>query len=399
MLGRSAALALPLVLCGPVLAQSTVLIKDTFLLAPRPHGNNGRLRDIFVHTGLNDFWTQAPGAESERWSSPSNDPKWIFSASSIDGLEWPESEPNYNGTASGQAHSAALVPFNPAAGAFSVHVDAVQFYSFPDGLKLGFTSSPVGNDNFATNSDLYLEFHGTGAWNLMSRRRAAPLIQGDITPLYRLAFGWVPMTLSYDPATRRVGGMINGETFGPVTLDFDPVITHAGFEAIADIVSYMTVNNFIVRTGSERLLTLEPAPWSGRPGQTATFSTASAESAVFWQWRRDGQPLADGPSAGGSIVTGSNTPTLVIENTGPSDVGRYDCLLVAPSGVDLTAAVTLDAGLCPADFDTNGFVNGDDFDGFTAAFEQGDPSSDFDSNSFVNGDDFDAFTLAFEAGC
>ena len=54
---------------------------------------------------------------------------------------------------------------------------------------------------------------------------------------------------------------------------------------------------------------------------------------------------------------------------------------------------------CPADYDANGFVNGDDFDFFVADFEAGMASADFDVNSFVNGDDFDAFSLAFFYGC
>jgi len=54
---------------------------------------------------------------------------------------------------------------------------------------------------------------------------------------------------------------------------------------------------------------------------------------------------------------------------------------------------------CPADFDLNNFVNGDDFDAFVALFEQGDAAADFDRNGFVNGDDYDAFTARFEAGC
>ncbi len=54
---------------------------------------------------------------------------------------------------------------------------------------------------------------------------------------------------------------------------------------------------------------------------------------------------------------------------------------------------------CPADFDGNGFVNGDDFDFFSAAFIAGDGAADFDGNFFVNGDDFDLYSASFEAGC
>ncbi len=52
-----------------------------------------------------------------------------------------------------------------------------------------------------------------------------------------------------------------------------------------------------------------------------------------------------------------------------------------------------------ADFDADGFITGDDFDGYVTAFELGEPVSDFDGDGFVTGDDFDAFLLQFQAGC
>ncbi len=55
--------------------------------------------------------------------------------------------------------------------------------------------------------------------------------------------------------------------------------------------------------------------------------------------------------------------------------------------------------VCPADIDGNGFVNGDDYDAFMAAFVAGSSDADFDANGFVNGDDFDFFAAAFESGC
>ncbi|MCC6971002.1 MAG: EF-hand domain-containing protein [Phycisphaerales bacterium] len=53
----------------------------------------------------------------------------------------------------------------------------------------------------------------------------------------------------------------------------------------------------------------------------------------------------------------------------------------------------------PADVNGDGFLNGDDFDQFSEAFETGDPSGDFNRDGFVNGDDYDGFAEAFEAGC
>ncbi len=54
---------------------------------------------------------------------------------------------------------------------------------------------------------------------------------------------------------------------------------------------------------------------------------------------------------------------------------------------------------CPSDFNGDGFVTGEDFDAYVAAFELGDISADFDGNGFVTGEDFDAYVAAFESGC
>ncbi|NUQ52057.1 MAG: hypothetical protein HUU19_05090 [Phycisphaerales bacterium] len=54
---------------------------------------------------------------------------------------------------------------------------------------------------------------------------------------------------------------------------------------------------------------------------------------------------------------------------------------------------------CPADFNADGFVNGDDYDLFASYFEIGDIRADFNADGFVNGDDYDSFASAFEAGC
>lgn len=54
---------------------------------------------------------------------------------------------------------------------------------------------------------------------------------------------------------------------------------------------------------------------------------------------------------------------------------------------------------CAADFNRDGFVNGDDYDAFASAFDAGAPAADFNHDGFVNGDDYDAFAGAFDAGC
>ncbi|MFO0835666.1 MAG: GC-type dockerin domain-anchored protein [Phycisphaerales bacterium] len=54
---------------------------------------------------------------------------------------------------------------------------------------------------------------------------------------------------------------------------------------------------------------------------------------------------------------------------------------------------------CDADFNNDGFVNGDDYDAFASAFEAGDIAADLNNDGFVNGDDYDMFASHFESGC
>ncbi|MBL8759916.1 MAG: hypothetical protein JNL50_01305 [Phycisphaerae bacterium] len=54
---------------------------------------------------------------------------------------------------------------------------------------------------------------------------------------------------------------------------------------------------------------------------------------------------------------------------------------------------------CPPDLNNDGFVNGDDYDLVTDAFDIGSAAADYNDDGFVNGDDYDAFAEDFEAGC
>ncbi len=124
------------------------------------------------------------------------------------------------------------------------------------------------------------------------------------------------------------------------------------------------------------------------PGDPVTFlGVGYGTGTLTYQWRKD---LIDIPGATGSEYT---IPAAYLADRGEySVVVTGDCGSVSTLGAVLTVE-------CPADFDSNGFVNGDDFDTFVQMFELGDESADIDSNGFVNGDDFDTFTVLFEAGC
>ncbi len=70
---------------------------------------------------------------------------------------------------------------------------------------------------------------------------------------------------------------------------------------------------------------------------------------------------------------------------------------IAPEGgMALVARYTLS---CPADFNHDGFINGDDYDHFAEHFDGGEGEADLNSDGFVNGDDYDLFAEHFDEGC
>ncbi len=60
---------------------------------------------------------------------------------------------------------------------------------------------------------------------------------------------------------------------------------------------------------------------------------------------------------------------------------------------------TPEVELCVADYNIDGFVNGDDYDLFASDFEAGRYTADLNADGFLNGDDYDIFASHFEAGC
>ncbi len=79
---------------------------------------------------------------------------------------------------------------------------------------------------------------------------------------------------------------------------------------------------------------------------------------------------------------------------------KWSALFASGGGSPFNFEVAAEGGGgCPSDFDRDGFVTGDDFDGYVTAFEAGNGSADFDRDGFVTGDDFDRYVVAFEGGC
>jgi len=70
------------------------------------------------------------------------------------------------------------------------------------------------------------------------------------------------------------------------------------------------------------------------------------------------------------------------------------------SGIDAFKLLAPDCGSpCVADFNNDGYVNGNDYDDFADAFDSGSMSADLNHDGYVNGNDYDLFAEHFDAGC
>ncbi len=162
---------------------------------------------------------------------------------------------------------------------------------------------------------------------------------------------------------------------------------------------------FVQHTAASNTTTVisrHPADAQVCAGETVGFSvTASGQGSLSYEWRKDGAPLADGPTADGAVVSGSRAPMLSISNTQKSDRGVYTCAVSNPCG----AAVSDDAVLevcaclaCPADFNQDGGIDGTDVDYFFEAWETGHCDADVNADGGIDGGDVDYFFFAWENG-
>jgi hypothetical protein len=132
---------------------------------------------------------------------------------------------------------------------------------------------------------------------------------------------------------------------------------------------------------------------------TLTIPVVIGQSPAL-RWSRSGVPLSDGLTPSGSLISGAHTRTLIISNAQPADTGPYLCTATNPCGTSQSqpAEISVTAP-CPADFNSDGFVDFTDFDEFVSAFEAGDGGADFNADGFIDFTDFDEYVSAFEAGC
>lgn len=156
-----------------------------------------------------------------------------------------------------------------------------------------------------------------------------------------------------------------------------------------------TLSAFIARWGPGRPIPAShPDDKTANSGSSAAFhANAPGAEPLTVQWRKDTQPLTDGPT-----ISGATTPRLTLLDVRQSDQGLYDAVFTNACGEITTdpAALTV---LCPADWDASTTLDSADIAAFLAAWlasiQSGDLAADFDSSGDVTSVDISAFLSAW----
>mgnify|MGYP001333981216 CR=1 FL=1 len=152
---------------------------------------------------------------------------------------------------------------------------------------------------------------------------------------------------------------------------------------------------------SENVGWLNFADAGSPPGSQSVLIETSFLSGYVWGENIGWINMGDGtPTNGVSYANVNGTDFGVNLNTVTGHLTGY-AWGENVGWINFSAADPPPAGAAPgaADFNGDGFVNGDDYDLFASWFEVADTQADITNDGFVNGDDYDAFASAFEAGC
>ncbi|MEX2429287.1 MAG: immunoglobulin domain-containing protein [Bacteroidales bacterium] len=203
----------------------------------------------------------------------------------------------------------------------------------------GATTATLTIDNIETADEGNYNVVITGPCNSVTSADAAlnvddlPVITaqpGDVTQcegtqaLFAItATGTAPLTYQWSNSggdLDELDGDITGSTTASLTIDnietadedtYEVTVTNLCGTATSDAVTLAVDDNITI--------TADPAPVTQCEGTTATFSvTATGTGINSYQWRKDGNPIADGGD-----VSGTQTAVLTINNIETADEGLY----------------------------------------------------------------------------
>lgn len=109
----------------------------------------------------------------------------------------------------------------------------------------------------------------------------------------------------------------------------------------AQSINYTATSAAVSFSHATRVVSGHPDPVSIFSGQSIIFSVPASSADNAYQWRKGGSPLADGPTGGGSSLSGTTSATLTITNAATTDAGSYDCAVASSCGDQNSPPVVL----------------------------------------------------------
>lgn len=146
-------------------------------------------------------------------------------------------------------------------------------------------------------------------------------------------------------------------------------------------------------------ITSDPAFHTARAGTTTQFTVAAdGGNPKTYAWKLNGNPVVDGLTPGGGVVSGATTATLTIASVSNQNAGPYSVLVANSCSSELSATGDL-VVRCASDTNEDGTVDLNDFFEFFNCFDTSMPCADMDSSGVVDLVDFFAYLNAFDANC
>lgn len=209
-----------------------VLVRESFGFSQgvRPHGGKGLDRAVFIHESLGGYWVEWPGSKSKQWLTPNSDQTWKYAACSENLNEMPSplqasALPNVtleNGCISSEwfdavtSYPTALMPFTAPAVPYTFSMDGYPAPIPGAYIAIGFSNSGLLTSNLTTSGVLWLRVRdlqlpgGELTWELRTNG-----MTGSVLASGNAGYpGFNPMSLRYEPATRRVTLTIDGVVQG-----------------------------------------------------------------------------------------------------------------------------------------------------------------------------------------
>ena len=170
---------------------------------------------------------------------------------------------------------------------------------------------------------------------------------------------------------------------------------------------WCNVNFAIGFSGGPILLLAPRSVFTTECDQVGLQAIVAGSGPLSYRWQRStvDQPdeyvdVQNGPTPGGSIITGATQSTLRVVGPTNPDRGSYRCLVTGSCAQVLAGPA--DVQLCPADFNCDGLLDVADYIEFEACLE-GDctpgRTADFNGDGFADIYDLSEFVAAFEVGC